>query len=98
MPAIACPAGCGHNTADVDAAVAAVLLQYHITTKHGPAPAAPAAGPDRQKAPKLDPPKVKGDRWYLRGQLGDIHQGMGDIQSRHHHSRGGCASVPPQLL
>ena len=60
MPAIACPAaGYGHNTADVDVAVAAVLLQYHITTAHGPAPAA-AVGPDRQKAPKLDPPKVKG--------------------------------------
>ena len=54
MLAITCPvAGCNHNTDNVDAAVAAVLLQYHLTTVHGPAPGV-AAGPDRQKAPKLD--------------------------------------------
>ena len=59
---------------------------------HGPAPGV-AAGPDRQKAPKLDPPKVKGgiyeDNWVTFTREWDIFKAATTIPA---------AAVPVYLL
>ena len=58
MPIIQCPIqGCTYATEDVDPAVAAALLVLH-NNEHALASTAGAAAPTRQRAPKIERPKI----------------------------------------
>ena len=58
MPVIQCPiANCLYTTDDVDAAIAAALLVIHNNV-HVSAPTTAATTPMRQRAPKIERPKI----------------------------------------